>query len=83
MAGRSTVMGRDEGWPLLGGERAHYELAAGKNCVGLTKALENFASKGGMLPEQVWDHLDLPSEGMYFGKSAGAAQPWCGRIRSI
>jgi glucoamylase len=28
-----------------------------------------------MLPEQVWDHQDLPSEGMYFGKSAGAAQP--------
>ena len=28
-----------------------------------------------MLPEQVWDYADLPSEGMYFGKSAGSAQP--------
>ena len=28
-----------------------------------------------MLPEQVWDYDDLPSEGMYFGKSAGSAQP--------
>jgi glucoamylase len=67
--------GQGRAWPLLGGERAHYELAAKKNCENLTKALENFASKGGMLPEQIWDHHDLPSEGMYFGKSAGAAQP--------
>jgi glucoamylase len=28
-----------------------------------------------MLPEQVWDHEDLPSEGMYEGRSAGSAQP--------
>ncbi len=28
-----------------------------------------------MLPEQVWDHADMPSEGMYFGRSAGSAQP--------
>jgi glucoamylase len=67
--------GQGRGWPLLGGERAHYELAAGTDCSKLTKALEAFASKGGMLPEQVWDHKDLPSEGMYFGQSAGSAQP--------
>jgi len=28
-----------------------------------------------MLPEQVWDYADMPSEGMYFGRSAGSAQP--------
>jgi glucoamylase len=28
-----------------------------------------------MLPEQIWDYADLPSEGMYFGRSAGSAQP--------
>ena len=28
-----------------------------------------------MLPEQVWDYADLPSEGMYLGRSAGSAQP--------
>ncbi|MDE1176569.1 MAG: glycoside hydrolase family 15 protein [Edaphobacter sp.] len=67
--------GQGRAWPLLGGERAHYELAAGNKSDTLTHALEAFASKGGMLPEQVWDHEDLPSEGMYFGKSAGAAQP--------
>jgi glucoamylase len=28
-----------------------------------------------MLPEQVWDYADLPEQGMYFGRSAGSAQP--------
>jgi glucoamylase len=28
-----------------------------------------------MLPEQIWDEADLPAEGMYRGRSAGAAQP--------
>lgn len=60
---------------MLTGERAHYELAAGKSCKKLTTAIEKFSSKGGMLPEQIWDRADLPSEGMYYGRSAGAAQP--------
>lgn len=62
-------------WPLLGGERAHYELAAGRNVRPLITALENFASEGGMLPEQVWDAPDLPAAHMYLGKPAGSAMP--------
>ena len=42
-------------WPLLTGERAHYELAAGRDITSLIHALEMFAAKTGMLPEQVWD----------------------------
>jgi glucoamylase len=67
--------GQGRAWPLLGGERGHYELAAGRDVRPFVKALEKFSSVGGMLPEQVWDREDLPSEGMYFGKSAGSAQP--------
>ncbi|HUZ95083.1 MAG TPA: glycoside hydrolase family 15 protein [Edaphobacter sp.] len=67
--------GQGRAWPLLTGERAHYELAAGRTVAPLISAFENFSSIGGMLPEQVWDYADLPSEGMYFGKSAGSAQP--------
>ena len=37
--------------------------------------MEQFSSIGGMLPEQVWDYADFPQEGMYFGQSAGSAQP--------
>ncbi len=67
--------GQGRAWPLLGGERAHYELAAGHDVAPLIKAYEAFSSVGGMLPEQVWDHEDLPAAGMYEGRSAGSAQP--------
>jgi glucoamylase len=67
--------GQGRAWPLLGGERAHYELAAGHDPKPLITAYEKFSSVGGMLPEQVWDHEDLPSQGMYEGRSAGSAQP--------
>jgi len=67
--------GQGRAWPILTGERAHFELAAGENVASRITALERFSSIGGMLPEQVWDYADLPSEGMYFGRSAGSAQP--------
>jgi glucoamylase len=67
--------GQGRAWPILTGERAHYELAAGNNVTPYITALEHFSSFGGMLPEQVWDYADLPSEEMYFGRSAGSAQP--------
>ena len=60
---------------MRGGERAHFELAAGHDVKPLIGAYERFSSIGGMLPEQVWDHADLPEEGMYEGRSAGSAQP--------
>src|SRR6185437_14524827 len=62
-------------WPLLAGERAHYELAAGRDIRHLIAALENFATRSGMLPEQVWDQPDLPEARMYLGKPAGSAMP--------
>jgi glucoamylase len=67
--------GQGRAWPLLGGERAHYELAAGHDVKPFITAYERFSSVGGMMPEQVWDHKDMPSEGMYEGRSAGSAQP--------
>ncbi len=67
--------GQGRAWPILTGERAHYELAAGHDVKPLMAAMERFSSIGGMLPEQVWDRDDLPSEGMYCGRSAGSAQP--------
>ena len=67
--------GQGRAWPILTGERAHYELAAGHDVRPYITAMERFASIGKMLPEQVWDYADMPSEGMYFGRSAGSAQP--------
>jgi glucoamylase len=67
--------GRGRAWPLLTGERAHYEFAAGRPVDHLVAAFERFASKGGMLPEQVWDAADIPSAGLFIGQPAGSAMP--------
>ncbi|MGC9198413.1 MAG: glycoside hydrolase family 15 protein [Acidobacteriaceae bacterium] len=67
--------GQGRAWPILTGERAHYELAAGHDVRPYITALESFSSVGRMLPEQIWDRADLPSEEMYFGRAAGSAQP--------
>ncbi len=67
--------GQGRAWPILTGERAHYELAAGGDTASLIKAMEQFSSIGGMLPEQVWDYKDMPDKGLYFGQSAFSAQP--------
>jgi len=66
---------------LLTGERGHYELAAGHDVAPYVKAMELFASQGGMLPEQIWDGPE--TDGWRLGMPTGAAMPWCGRIPSI
>ena len=70
-----TGIGR--AWPLLTGERAHYELCAGRaeNARSLLKALESFTSETGLLPEQIWDVADVPERELFFGKPAGSAMP--------
>jgi glucoamylase len=67
--------GRGRAWPLLTGERGHYELAAGRDATPFVRALEGFASRGGMLPEQIWDEPDKPEFEMFFGRAAGSAMP--------
>ncbi len=67
--------GRGRAWPLLTGERGHYELAAGRRVRPFIEAMERFAAGCGMLPEQVWDEPDRPELGLYFGRPTGAAMP--------
>ena len=62
-------------WPLLGGERGHYEIAAGGDAGLYIKSLEGFASTAGLLPEQIWDTDDIPEHYMEQGRSTGAARP--------
>jgi glucoamylase len=69
--------GRGRAWPLLTGERAHYELAAGGDAHSLRETLEKFAGPTGLLSEQVWDAPDLPEEHMKTGFPTGAATPLC------
>jgi glucoamylase len=64
-------------WPLLTGERAHYELAAGRRekAESLLHTLEAFANEGGMIPEQVWDSTDISQRELFFGRPSGSAMP--------
>ena len=70
-----TGIGR--AWPLLAGERGHYELAAGRadeaeRMLGLMRAQ---ASPGGLIPEQIWDSADIPELELFNGHPTGSAMP--------
>jgi glucoamylase len=66
--------GKGRAWPLLTGERGHYELSAGRDIRPYIRAMEGFASKGGMLPEQVCDET-YPSHSLCLGRPSGSAMP--------
>jgi glucoamylase len=67
--------GQGRVWPLLTGERAHYELAAGKDIAPLIKTYEGFATCGQLMPEQVWDEASRPDCSLRLGQPAGSAVP--------
>src|ERR1700685_4023654 len=71
-----TGIGRP--WPLLAGERAHYELAAGRpnEAEALLTMMEKCpGGHGRLLPEQVWDADDIPALELFRGKPSGSACP--------
>ncbi|MHB8586415.1 MAG: glycoside hydrolase family 15 protein [Thermoplasmatota archaeon] len=67
--------GKGRAWPLLTGERGHYELAAGRDARPYLRALEEFAAPTGLLPEQVWDEDPPPSGHLQRGRPTGGARP--------
>jgi len=64
-------------WPLLVGERAHYELAAGRvsEAKDLLRTMERQAGDPGLLPEQIWDQDDIPARRLVKGRATGSAMP--------
>ena len=70
-----TGIGRP--WPLLAGERAHYEIAAQRHDVAeaLLRVMEDSTEVGRLIPEQVWDAQDLPERELFVGKPSGSASP--------
>lgn len=64
-------------WPLLAGERAHYELAAGNtaSAEALLEVMEKSAGTSRLIPEQVWDAHDIPERELFAGKASGSACP--------
>ena len=66
--------GQGRSWPLLTGERAHYELAAGHDCLPLLHAMEQFSNGTCLLPEQIWDDADLPEARLALRRTDGLRQ---------
>jgi glucoamylase len=69
--------GTGRGWPLLAGERAHYEIARGNfdEAENLRRAMEAQTGECGMIPEQVWDAPDIPERELYNGSPTGSGMP--------
>ncbi len=70
-----TGIGR--AWPLFTGERAHFELAAGRETAArsLLQGMQAMAGDTGLLPEQIWDAVAIPHMDLYPGRPSGSARP--------
>jgi glucoamylase len=84
----TTDTGTGHLWPVLSGERAESDVAAGNRtgASSLLEAMAQFSSGVGLVPEQAWEDPDLPaspygsdpttaSVGFTDGKAAGSASP--------
>ena len=67
--------GRGRLWPLLTGERGHYELIRGGDALSYLRAMAAMAGPAGMLPEQLWDSDSIAARGLYPGRPSGSAMP--------
>jgi glucoamylase len=83
-----TGIGTGHLWPVLSGERAESDIAAGNPAAaaGLLNAILSFSSGVGLVPEQAWEDPNLPASpygsdpatasiGFTDGKAAGSASP--------
>lgn len=62
-------------WPLLAGERGHYEVALGGDATPYLRAMEAYAGEHKLIPEQVWSLPDRTNPTFYKGGPAGSARP--------
>ncbi len=62
-------------WPLLAGERGHYELAAGRSAAEQIQSMERLATATHLIPEQSWAAPAVPEHGLENGRPAGSAAP--------
>ncbi len=67
--------GRGRAWPLLTGERGHYEVAAGRDPLPYLQAMSAMTGPCGLIPEQVWDTQVIAERSLAPGKPSGSAMP--------
>ena len=68
-------VGVGRAWPLLTGERGHYELCAGRSPRSFLDAMAAMANANRMLPEQVWDTKPIAARDLALGRPTGSAMP--------
>jgi glucoamylase len=73
--GPFTGFGRGRAWPLLTGERGHYELAAGQDADDYIRWMEGLATPTCLIPEQSWDVPESPDGRLKLGRPTGSAVP--------
>jgi glucoamylase len=62
-------------WPLLTGERGHFELQRGQDPLPYLEMMTRMTGPTGLIPEQVWDAPAVPKRGLEPGKPTGSAMP--------
>ena len=62
-------------WPLLTGERGHLALQSGEDPLPYLETMARCASRGGLMPEQVWDSAPVAARGLEPGRPSGSAMP--------
>ena len=75
MAAPFEGWGQGRAWPLLTGERGHYELAAGHDTKPFLRAMESFASALVFCPNRRGMVGISPEVYMYCGRPTGSAMP--------
>jgi glucoamylase len=62
-------------WPLLTGERGHFELQRGNDPMPYLEMMTRMTGPTGLIPEQVWDAPAIPKRLLEPGKPTGSAMP--------
>jgi glucoamylase len=62
-------------WPLLAGERGHFDVLLGKDPLPYLDAMARMTGPCGLIPEQVWDAPAIPERELHPGKPSGSVMP--------
>lgn len=62
-------------WPLLTGERGHFELQLGGDPLPYLEMMTRMTGRTGLIPEQIWDGPPVPERGLEPGKPTGSVMP--------
>lgn len=62
-------------WPLLAGERGHLDVCLGLDPLENLRTMVRMTGSGGLIPQQVWDEMGIPSQRLEPGRPSGSAMP--------